>query len=201
MSKQLKPTFSVLRSWSVCLSVSDFATPGSQMWGVTQPGRETHPLFNWETLVKMVREQILKVQIVLLSLTTVIKSRPNIIVILADDIGNYPSNLISKFYYPLLVQGVNDVSWNNKNSKNTPNLRRLAKEGVILDNAYTLPVCTPSRAALMTGIYPFKMGLQRGFGKQTPEGIPLNKTILPEYLKDYGYSTHGLGKVWYHEIQ
>ena len=47
----------------------------------------------------------------------------------------------------------------------------------------------------MTGIYPFKMGLQRGFGKQTPEGIPLNKTILPEYLKEYGYSTHGLGKV------
>ena len=100
-----------------------------------------------------------------------------------------------------MIKGVNDVSWNNKNSKNTPNLRRLAKEGVILDNAYTLPVCTPSRAALMTGIYPFKMGLQRGFGKQTPEGIPLNKTILPEYLKDYGYSTHGLGKVWYHEIQ
>ena len=47
----------------------------------------------------------------------------------------------------------------------------------------------------MTGIYPFKMGLQRGFGKQTPEGIPLNRTILPEYLKEYGYSTHGLGKV------
>ena len=47
----------------------------------------------------------------------------------------------------------------------------------------------------MTGIYPFKMGLQRGFGKQPPEGIPLNKTILPQYLKGYGYSTHGLGKV------
>ena len=48
----------------------------------------------------------------------------------------------------------------------------------------------------MTGVYPFKMGLQRGFGKQTPEGIPLNKTILPEYLKDHGYKTHGLGKVF-----
>ena len=148
----------------------------------------------------MVRAQMSKVQIILLSLTTVIKgshheSKPNIIVILADDIGNDISFLTSHSYVSKYYPGVNDAAWNNKNIRNTPNLRRLAKEGVILDNAYTLPVCTPSRAALMTGIYPFKMGLQRGFGKQTPEGIPLNKTILPQYLKGYGYSTHGLGKV------
>ena len=101
--------------------------------------------------------------------------KPNIVLVLADDIG------------------YNDVSWNNNLAK-TPNMQKLAEEGVILDNAYSMPVCTPSRAALMTGIYPFKLGLQRGFGKQTPEGIPVNTTLLPQILREQGYTTHGLGK-------
>ena len=83
--------------------------------------------------------------------------------------------------------------WNNASSP-APILGSLAKSGVILDQAYTLPVCTPSRAALMTGTYPFKMGLQRSFGKQSPEGIPLNFPLLPQYLKTAGYSTHGFGR-------
>ena len=58
-----------------------------------------------------------------------------------------------------MVAGVNDVSWNNPLA-NTPSLAKLAESGVILDNAYTLPVCSPSRAAILTGVYPFKMGLQ-----------------------------------------
>ena len=93
----------------------------------------------------------------------------------------------------LSYSGINDVSWNNPRGS-TPYLARLAKEGIILDNAYSLPVCTPSRSALLTGVYPFRIGLQRGFGKHTPEGIPLNTTLLPQYMKDRGYSTHGLGK-------
>jgi len=101
--------------------------------------------------------------------------KPNFVFILADDIG------------------VNDVSWNNPSAP-TPNLQHLAEDGIILDTAYTLPVCTPSRAALMTGIYPYKFGFQRGFGKNLPEGLPLNLKILPEYLKNLGYSTHGFGK-------
>ena len=55
--------------------------------------------------------------------------------------------------------GVNDVSWNNPNIK-TSNLQELAEKGTILDNAYTLPICSPSRAAILTGIYPFKFGFQ-----------------------------------------
>ena len=94
-----------------------------------------------------------------------------------------------------LLSGINDVSWNNPRGF-TPHLGKLAQEsgGIILDNAYSLPVCTPSRTALLTGVYPFKLGLQRGFGKHTPEGIPLNTTLLPQYMKDLGYTTHGLGK-------
>lgn len=102
-------------------------------------------------------------------------SQPNILVVLADDVG------------------INDVSWNNPRGL-TPHLGKLAQDGIILDNAYSLPVCTPSRSALLTGVYPFKLGLQRGFGKHTPEGIPLNTTLLPQYMKDLGYQTHGLGK-------
>lgn len=107
--------------------------------------------------------------------TSVAAVKPNIVFILADDIG------------------VNDVSWNNPSAP-TPTLESLAKDGVILDTAYTLPVCSPSRAALMTGIYPYKFGLQRGFGKNLPVGLPLDVKILPEYLRDLGYSTHGFGK-------
>ena len=85
------------------------------------------------------------------------------------------------------------MSWNNPRGF-TPHLGKLAEDGIILDNAYSLPVCTPSRSALLTGVYPFKLGLQRGFGKHTPEGIPVNTTLLPQYMKDQGYTTHGLGK-------
>ena len=55
--------------------------------------------------------------------------------------------------------GVNDVSWNNPEI-HTPNIEKLARRGVIMNNMYTLPVCSPSRAAILTGVYPFKMGLQ-----------------------------------------
>merc|ERR1712154_199442 len=103
--------------------------------------------------------------------------QPNILVVLADDVG------------------INDVSWNNPRGF-TPHLGKLAQEsgGIILDNAYSLPVCTPSRTALLTGVYPFKLGLQRGFGKHSPEGLPLNTTLLPEHLRREGYATHGFGK-------
>ena len=42
----------------------------------------------------------------------------------------------------------------------TPQLARLARSGLVLDNIYTLPICSPSRAAILTGVYPFRMGLQ-----------------------------------------
>merc|ERR1711915_19096 len=103
--------------------------------------------------------------------------KQNIILILADDLG------------------VNDVSWNNPSAK-TPYLHELATSdsGTILENAYSLPVCSPSRAALLSGVYPFRLGLQRGWGKHSPEGLPLNTTMLPELLKKGGYTTHGFGK-------
>ena len=61
--------------------------------------------------------------------------------------------------------GVNDVSWPrhslaSSSASVTPQLARLARSGLVLDSVYTLPICSPSRAAILTGVYPFRMGLQ-----------------------------------------
>ena len=58
-----------------------------------------------------------------------------------------------------VFQGYNDVSWHNPEIV-TPNLHKLAKNGLILENYYVQHVCTPSRAALMTGYYPIHTGSQ-----------------------------------------
>ena len=67
--------------------------------------------------------------------------QPNIIVILADDLGNA------------------DLGYRGSDIR-TPNIDALAKGGVKLENFHGMPVCTPARAALMTGRYPMRYGLQ-----------------------------------------
>ena len=102
-------------------------------------------------------------------------SKPNFLVIIVDDVG------------------YNDVSWNNRDMV-TPHLDQLALDGVILDTFYSQPRCSPSRAALMTGKYPYKMGIQRGnISPFRPSGLSTQFTTLPQLLKDQGYSTHLVG--------
>merc|ERR1712241_964737 len=101
---------------------------------------------------------------------------PNIIFILADDLG------------------WNDVSWHNPDMP-TATLARLASDGVRLDQAYSQQVCTPSRAALLTGKYPFHIGRQkRALKPLQPTGLMLNLTTLPQEMKQLGYQTHMVGK-------
>ncbi len=69
-------------------------------------------------------------------------SKPNIVFIMADDLGNA------------------DLGYRGGEMK-TPNIDQLAKEGVRLESFYGEPVCTPSRAALMTGRYPCGTGCKR----------------------------------------
>ena len=58
-----------------------------------------------------------------------------------------------------IIIGFNDVSWHNPDIY-SPNLDSLANEGIILENHYVQPICTPTRAALMTGYYPIHTGRQ-----------------------------------------
>jgi len=90
--------------------------------------------------------------------------------------------------------GWNDVSWNNK-AMTTPTLERLASEGIRLNQAYSQQVCTPSRAAFLTGKYPFHIGRQkRALKPLQPTGLALNLTTMAEELRGLGYATHMVGK-------
>ncbi|XP_064601569.1 arylsulfatase B-like [Liolophura sinensis] len=103
-------------------------------------------------------------------------TRPHVIFIVADDLG------------------WNDVSWHNPQMI-TPNLERLARNGVILNSSYVQQVCSPSRNCFMSGKYPYHTGLQNGIIRPlSPRGMPLSVTALPQKLKEVGYSTHMVGK-------
>ena len=104
------------------------------------------------------------------------QQRPNIIMILADDLGNA------------------DLGYRGSDIK-TPNIDQLAKGGVRLESFHGMPVCTPARAALMTGRYPMRYGLQTLviFPNHT-YGLPTDERTLPQALKEAGYSTAMVGK-------
>uniref|UniRef100_A0A7M5VG10 Sulfatase N-terminal domain-containing protein n=1 Tax=Clytia hemisphaerica TaxID=252671 RepID=A0A7M5VG10_9CNID len=101
---------------------------------------------------------------------------PHIVLIVADDLG------------------WNDVGFHGSDQIPTPNIDKLAKEGIILNNYYVQPICTPTRSALMTGRYPIHTGLFEGVIYPVElYGLSLDEKILPQYLKELGY-THAFGK-------
>ena len=102
--------------------------------------------------------------------------RPNIVYLLADDLGWA------------------DVGFHGPDIK-TPNIDKLAASGARLEQFYVQPLCSPTRAALLTGRYPIRMGLQQGVVRPWADyGMPLDEQTLPQGLKDAGYATAICGK-------
>ncbi|MEM7459482.1 MAG: sulfatase [Pseudomonadota bacterium] len=113
-----------------------------------------------------------------MSTATAYKSQPNIILVLTDDLG----------YGDLGVTGAQTIS--------TPHLDQMAGEGVLLTSFYAAAnVCTPSRAGLLTGRYPVRMGLARDVVRpQSTHGLPQSETTIAELLQAEGYQTAMIGK-------
>lgn len=110
------------------------------------------------------------------SIAVAADAKPNIVFILADDMGYA------------------DVGFNGCQDIKTPNVDKLAERGTILTSHYAQPVCSPTRAALLTGRYPLRTGVYSTINVQRPALFQLNERLLSEGLRDAGYVTAICGK-------
>ncbi|MCB0458473.1 MAG: sulfatase-like hydrolase/transferase [Flavobacteriaceae bacterium] len=109
-----------------------------------------------------------------------VDKKPNIIIVLADDLG------------------YNDVGFNGSTDIKTPNIDKIANNGVVFTNGYvSYAVCGPSRAGLMTGRCQDRFGFSRNplfAPKDSTQGLPLSEETLATVLKRGGYRTMAIGK-------
>jgi arylsulfatase A-like enzyme len=104
-------------------------------------------------------------------------NKPNIVHIVADDLG------------------WKDVGFNGATDIKTPNIDKLAATGAKLTQFYVQPMCTPTRAALMTGRYPFRYGVQTiVIPTAASYGLDTTEWLMPQCLKEAGYKTAIIGK-------
>ncbi|MFK5973938.1 MAG: arylsulfatase [Flavobacteriaceae bacterium] len=106
--------------------------------------------------------------------------KPNIVLIMADD------------------QGWGDLSMNGNSDVNTPHIDALAENGVSFENFYVQPVCSPTRAELLTGRHFTRLGVHKT--SAGGERMNLNETTLAEVFKQAGYQTAAYGK-WHNGMQ
>jgi arylsulfatase A len=102
--------------------------------------------------------------------------KPNFIVILADDLG----------YGDLGCYGAKDIA--------TPHIDRMAREGAKFTSCYVAPVCSPTRASLMTGSIAQRVGIGGVLFPRNDHGLNPDEITLPELLKERGYATAIIGK-------
>jgi arylsulfatase len=104
---------------------------------------------------------------------------PNIIYILLDDLG----------FGEIGMPGLDVIR-----GYSTPNINRLAAQGMSLQRMYTEPSCTPTRVAMMTGRLPIRTGLNEAKVTLTGEGLAAAEVTLAEVLVGAGYNTSHVGK-------
>ena len=102
--------------------------------------------------------------------------KPNIVFLLIDDLGYA------------------DVGFNGGKDISTPNIDKLARAGTILESHYVQPVCSPTRAALMTGRYATHTGVYTIVRPHAKWGLPLAERTLAAALREAGYETAITGK-------
>jgi len=102
--------------------------------------------------------------------------KPNVIIIFTDD------------------QGYADLGCYGAKGFTTPNLDKMAKEGMRFTDFYASPVCSPSRAALLTGCYPDRVGVPVVLYQISPTGLDPSEITIAEILKEQGYATACVGK-------
>jgi len=102
-------------------------------------------------------------------------TKPNFVVIVADDAGWH------------------DVGYHGSEVR-TPNIDRLAREGVELDNFYVYPTCSPTRASLLTGKAPSRFGILGPIAMRSRQTLPKDAPTLAEVLRTQGYDTAITGK-------
>ncbi len=106
-------------------------------------------------------------------------AKPNIVIILADDLG------------------WNAVGYHNPEVK-TPNIDKLCKAGIELDNFYVSPMCSPTRAGLMTGRYPIRFGMARAVVPPWRNfGLDTEEVTIAEALARAGYVNRGIFGKWH----
>jgi arylsulfatase A-like enzyme len=114
--------------------------------------------------------------LLLVAALTAAVERPNIVFFLIDDLGYA------------------DCGFNGGKVIKTPNIDRLAAEGAVLEHHYVQPVCSPTRAALMTGRYATRTGVYTVVRPGAKWGLPLEERTLAQALKSAGYETAITGK-------
>jgi len=102
----------------------------------------------------------------------IVRSAPNVVILLADD------------------QGWNDLSWHGGKRVETPNLDRLFRESLELSTFMAWPVCSPTRAGLLTGRHPIRVGVGPNVGGE----LKLEETTMAEWFQSIGYRTGVFGK-------
>jgi len=90
--------------------------------------------------------------------------------------------------------GFNDVSFHGSAQIPTPALDELAATGLVLDNYHAMPVCSPTRASLLSGRHAIHHGIYMPFSQGSALRLNLSYTLLPRYLQRHGYTTHAVGK-------